>query len=445
MIDFFNTTKDQCRSWLEYPYETRLEMSKDCIRQVLTVAKNPYIQFSGGIDSCVMFDIIYKIKPVIPVFNDWGLFLPEQEKFCQEFMSKYTMPLITVSSGVTWQDFLTKRGFPIFKGFKYIKEEDYKELNITKSCRSLKDKCWNTFYKNQTPDYYFVGMIHDESPQRKSLFIQHGFIIPKDKGILVKPIVLLKKSEVFRYAEENNVLYPKEYYKDTYNGRTISFSHCDMGCFICGIRFGEFGFGRIGRLARSRPDIFYKTMDLGLRKTLNHIITKYPFLEVDHIIQFLNEYDKPLKTGYDLDGVLCVMPKRPKPMMKQTGAQRKSYDFNKLKWFSETPCLWKPEKECYVITGRREKNRIPTEAWLQKHKIPYKELIMMEGSLTFDNILNHKVKSIKKVGIERYFEDDDKLATAIQKACPNVQVILVPRDTSSYKIIDDTVLNPLSI
>jgi len=437
-MNYLNSTKEERQELLKGSYEERLEASKECIRQVLAVAKSPVIQFSGGADSCVMADIIHNINPDIPcLFNDWGLFLPEQEAFCRKFFQKYEYKFTVMNSGVTWQDFITKKGFPIFKGLKYVDKADYNELKITKSCRSLRKKCWSKFMKeNPTTDYFFVGMLADESPQRKSLFIQYGFVSKKEKGTLVKPIILLTKQEVFDYLKKNKIMYPKDYYKDEYKGETFEYNHCDLGCFLCGTRFKEYGFGRLGRLARERPDIFHKTMDMGLRDTFQKIREKYP--QSEQVKLFLEEYDKEVETGFDLDGVLTVMPKRPKPFFQQTGAERKVFTEKKLQWFLDAPCLWNPQRPGHLITGRRENRRGLTEQWLSLNSVRYKALHMMDTkkSLTFDNIIEHKINKIKELGIKRYFEDDEKLVKGIRKACADVEVIHVPRDTNSVKIIE---------
>jgi len=435
-MDYVHTSKEERRRLLGLPYAERLEATKECIRQVLAIAEYPLIQFSGGADSCVMADIIHRINAKVPcVFNDWGLFLPEQQEFCERFFSMYGYNSYQAKSGVQWQEFLPKNGFPLFKGVKFIPENRYKEFNISKKCRNLKDKCWVNLRKEYPVDYYFVGMLADESPQRKSLFINNGFVIPKsDKTILVKPIILLTKQEVFSYLRDNGIMYPSSYYQDTYKGQIFNYNHCDLGCFMCGIRLDKFGYGRLGRLARNRPDLWFKLLDLGLRDTLHKIVTAYP-LQAQYISEMLAEYDSDKKTAYDLDGVLCSMPHREKSFRTQNKAERDSYEQRKIEWFSQTPCLWNPQRPFTIISGRREKYWTETEAWIQKHGLKCTEMHMMTGSLTYENILNHKVKYIKELGIERFFEDDPKLVRGIRNKCPLVQVVLVPRDASSVKIL----------
>jgi 3'-phosphoadenosine 5'-phosphosulfate sulfotransferase (PAPS reductase)/FAD synthetase len=433
IIDFLNTTKKQREELLKEDYSVRLEATKDCIKQVLAKAKNPIIQFSGGIDSCVMADIIHNINPKIPcLFNDWGIFTPEQKYFCIDFFNKYKYTYFISHSGVNWKEFV-KEGFPIFKGIKFVDKEDYKKYNITEKCRSLKDKCWNNFYKQYKPDYYFVGMIHDESPQRKSLFLQYGFVIPKDKGTLVKPIVLLKKQEMFDYCKENDLLYPKDYYKDKYQGTEFEYKHCDLGCFMCGISFNKFGYGRLGRLARNKPELFKELLDSGLRKTLTDIGLKYS--EGEFILHFLEEYDKPKIVAYDLDGVLCPMPKREIKYNEQHKQERDEYNKLKIEHFLTTKALRKPIGDWIIISGRREKFRTETETWLKNNNLTPKGIYLMEGALTFENIIKHKIKLLKEHKVERFYEDDPKLIREIKKALPNLEVIQIKRDKNNIKVL----------
>lgn len=432
-FDFFNTTKEQRKELLNSDYNARLEATEECIKQVLIKSKNPVIQFSGGIDSCVMADIIHKIDKTVPcLFNDWGIFLPEQEKFCLDFFNKYNYKYYISRNDIKWKDFI-KGGFPIFKGTKFVDEKDYEKFNISKKCRGLKDKCWSKFYKKYKPDYYFVGMVHDESPQRKNLFLQYGFIIPKDKGILVKPIVLLKKQEMFDYAKEHNLLYPKEYYKDIYQGKTFEYKHCDLGCFMCGIRFKEFGYGRLGRLARNNPKLFKELLDLGLRKTLTDIGLKYP--KGEFILHFLEEYDKPKIVAYDLDGVICPMPKREIKYNEQHKVERDEYNRLKIEHFLNAKVLRIPVGDWIIISGRREKFRKETEEWLKNNKLYPKGIYLMVGSLTFDNIIKHKIKLLKEHEVERFYEDDPKLIREIRKAIPNLEIVSVPRTKENIRII----------
>ena len=144
------------------------------------------------------------------------------------------------------------------------------------------------------------------------------------------------------------------------------------------------------------------------------------------------------KVAYDIDGVLCPMPKRDKPFFKQNGVERNKYKKLKQEHFMFCPVLMRPkEKTFYLITGRKEHERGITEEWLENNEIKPKEVRYMTGSLTFKNILAHKIKSIKELGIDTFYEDDPKLVRYLRKAIPELTIIHIPRDENNVKILLD--------
>ena len=290
----------------------------------------------------------------------------------------------------------------------------------------LKHSAWRNFLKEHPCDYYFVGILADESPQRKALFIGYGFYTQK-KGepTRVKPIALIKKDEIFDYCNKNNVLYPKDFYKDTYKGKISYYKHCDLGCLICTPRFKEEGYGRLGRNTRKYPKLFKEVLDMGLRDGLEKIIKDYPE-ESWFIKNYLEEYDKikePI-TAYDLDGVIMPMIKREKKYFEQNGVERREFEKQKREHFKKSNIKLRPlEREFYIISSRRERYGEETREWLKKKRVNYKALILMEGELTFKHIIEHKGKWIEKLRIERYYEDDEKIIKELKKRFPNIEFI----------------------
>lgn len=440
---YLNSTIKERREWLNLSLDDRIVITSGIIKEVLNISKFPIVQFSGGIDSCFMSWIVRSIDSDIPnVFNDWGIFLPQQERFCLEFFKKYNIRYYISKSGITDKEFLIKYGFPIFKGLKNIvSKNEYAKYNITTKCRMLKHKCWNNFYKTYPFDYFFVGILADESPQRKSLFLQYGFLSKKDKGFLVKPIALIRKSEIFELCNKYNILYPVDYYRDFYEGTKIEYNHCDLGCYMCGIRFQKYGFGRLGRLARNNSEKYNEILNAGLLTTLEKIVSDKPE-KANYIASFLRHYSiENRKVAYDLDGVLCPLIKRNKPFFEQTSMERNLFNEKKKIYFSNAPIYKNPTEPFYIITGRREKYRKITERWLEEKGIEYKELIMMTGSLTFKNIYNHKYKWIKELGIERYYDDDIKIISQLHKDLPNLELIHVKRTDKNVVNENDIQIN----
>jgi len=433
---------EERRKALNYSFRERMKITDKIIRTYLSLAKYPVIQFSGGIDSCFMAYLIHKINPNVPcVFNDWGLFFPEQEEFCINFFKNYNFKYYISRSNWDYKRFFKKYGFPIFKGVRqFINSKDYPKYNITTKCRMLKHSAWRNFLKEHKCDYYFVGILADESPQRKALFTGYGFVsAKKGEPTRVKPIVLIKKEEIFKYCNEKNILYPKEFYKDSYKGKTFYYTHCDLGCYICTPRFKEEGYGRLGRNTRKNPILLKETLEMGLRDSLEKIIKDYPE-ESWYIKNYLEEYDKieePI-TAYDLDGVIMPLIKRDKKYFEQSGIERKLFEEQKKKHFINSPITLRPiEREFYIISSRREKYRNTTEEWLKKKKVNYKRLILMEGELTFKHIVEHKYKWLKELGVRRYYEDDEKIIKELRRMLPNVEFVNIKQPVIVQEVVEN--------
>lgn len=447
-MKYDNITKKERKKLLSLSFKDRLEITRDIIKESLEEAKYPIIQFSGGIDSCIMAYLIHEIDETVPcLFMDWGLFLPNQIEFCKKFFKKYNFKYYISNSGYNYEEFLKEYGFPIFKGItKKIKKEEYENYNITTKCRMLKNRAWTDFRKKHKGDYYFVGILADESPQRKNIFLNHGFYTKKNNGIRVKPISLLKKDEIFKYCKNNNILYPKDFYKDVYDGKEFHYDHCDLGCFMCANRFNKFGYGRLGRNARNHKKHIIKVLDLGLRDTLRKIVIDYPE-ESKYISEFLSKYDKKpeKRTAYDLDGVLMPYLSRSKSYKEQSPSERKIYEEIKKYHFKISKVFVYPlEPEFYIITSRRKRYENLTKTWLEKKNIRPKELVMMEGSLTFNKIVSYKLNKLKEYKIERYYEDDLKIVKYLKKRLPDVDIIHVQRRKSSCLTEKHDLFTPVS-
>lgn len=294
------------KEMLLLPLKEKIKITNNIIKTTLRVAKKPIVQFSGGVDSCVMAWMINQIDQTVPmVFNDWGLFLPRTKKFVQSYFKRYKITYFIIDSGYNYKSFLKEKGMPIFKGIRtVVKKEDYHKYNITMECRKLKDICFNKFYKEYQFDYFYVGLLAAESIMRKVNFLKRGFVIPKKKNtIMVKPLALFTKSEIFKIVKDNNILWCREAYEYEFQGKTIDWHnkpelmdamHSDLECFMCPVRFKVEGWGRIGYLARTHIKEFNEVMDLGMRKSLHGIVRDYPG-KSDYILKFLIKYDKNFK------------------------------------------------------------------------------------------------------------------------------------------------------
>lgn len=297
-------TKAERTKLLEMSYEDKIKWSKKTIKDTLAVAKRPIVQFSGGADSCALAWLVHQVDPTVKmVFHDWGLFLPRTKQFAIEFFEKYNIDYMITDSGYDYKTFLTEKGLPIFKGFKFISRKELKKYNINEDCRKLKNYCWSKTKKIFNPDYYMIGITAHESPQRMAIFKVHGTYQQKSKKLTqVKPIVLFKKSEVFRLIKENNILWEQASYEYMFRGKMINWHedceakkkefgcfYSDLECFMCPTRFHAEGWGRLGRLARDHQKEFMEVMDMGIKDSMERIIFDYP-AKTKYVRDFLSIY-----------------------------------------------------------------------------------------------------------------------------------------------------------
>lgn len=106
---------------------------------------------------------------------------------------------------------------------------------------------------------------------------------------------------------------------------------------------------------------------------------------------------------FDMDGVLCRKPTQ----------QENDYGPNYLKFLSSTKPLVIPTFELgEIITGRLEKYRPQTEAWLKRHNIKYGELFMRPGRSI--NIAAYKAECYMKSDCSLFFEDEPQQAFVIR-------------------------------
>ena len=142
--------------------------------------------------------------------------------------------------------------------------------------------------------------------------------------------------------------------------------------------------------------------------------------------------------AYDLDGVLMPLLRRYKPYIQYSGPERKRYEKVRLwQYANDVKLLTPSEPEFYIISSRQEKYRPVTEMWLKKNNIFAKEVILMDNSLTFNHILEHKLKYLIEKKIEKYYEDDPKLIKRLNKKIPNLEIVYLERNSQTVRIEQD--------
>lgn len=79
------------------------------------------------------------------------------------------------------------------------------------------------------------------------------------------------------------------------------------------------------------------------------------------------------------------------------------------------------DAEFYIVTGRREHMRVSSERWLEKHKVPYKEMIMLpdtyyKSGFDWEAYNKYKVSEIVALGPDIALEDRAYTAHLLEDA-----------------------------
>jgi hypothetical protein len=139
--------------------------------------------------------------------------------------------------------------------------------------------------------------------------------------------------------------------------------------------------------------------------------------------------------SYDLDGVLAKIPKVDhKKYRFMNGKERKEYKQKLLKGYLIASKLYEPKEDnFYVISARKMEQVIYfiSKDWLSRN---FGERVLalhlLDKSRTYENVIRFKAETIKKLGIERHYEDDEKVLKGIRKCLPEVELFLIKENMS---------------
>jgi hypoxanthine phosphoribosyltransferase len=169
----------------------------------------------------------------------------------------------------------------------------------------------------------------------------------------------------------------------------------------------------VEKLKDFKPEMEVKTASL-FKKTGHDVAVDYVL--VQHDCWTIGEWNLLTSLGFmgrlgvDLDGVLgedCPTN------VDDDGVQY-------CDWLSRAKPLFIPQfKVEAVITSRLEKYRPETEAWLRRHGVRYKVLIMLDlpsiKERTFNIVVRHKANAIRHADLEWYWESNWKEAEQIHR------------------------------
>lgn len=171
--------------------------SEQVILNALKSHKYPYVACSWGKDSIVMLHLIRKFcKDITVVFNNTMVEYPETYKYRDRMLQEWKIK----------NYYETK---PIKDFWRCVKEYGYPKLRSSNQgnttpqcCKYLKDYPAKKLSKEKGFDCAFIGILGEESMQRRLLFIKHGYhyFVKKENIHKVQPIIIWKDEDIYEYV-----------------------------------------------------------------------------------------------------------------------------------------------------------------------------------------------------------------------------------------------------
>ena len=138
----------------------------------------------------------------------------------------------------------------------------------------------------------------------------------------------------------------------------------------------------------------------------------------------------------DLDGVLAIGTKRDKPYSKQNKYERLEFERLRVEMYKNSSLLFNPNEPFYIISGRKEKYRDISDAWIKKNNLNVIKSFYLEGQRNRENMIRFKIDILKLIKADIFYEDDPKIIREVKKQISNLEVIQVQRTSKNIKIIN---------
>jgi len=212
------------------PYEEKVKMAHEIIREALGRFKRVAVACSFGKDSVVVLHLVRQYIPnVLVVFSNTGVEMKETLKYRDLLVKEWNLNYVEAKPKTTFWEIVKKYGYPSTRFM--TKEKQWllrlgktSSNSIPKCCELLKEKPSREEFKRRNIECVFFGIRWDESYNRKWTIIKYGTLFYHKGHRIWKcyPIAYWSDLDTWTYIEQNNIPINEAYEKVD-----------RVGCIVC--------------------------------------------------------------------------------------------------------------------------------------------------------------------------------------------------------------------
>lgn len=264
-----------------------MKIAIDIINEVMNTGRKACIAFSGGSDSIVLIDLIYRHtnwRPLV-IFADSQMEYPETENFCQDVCKTYGIELHVARSLRTPTQQWQKQGWPMMgKMAARIWMQRHRQrpmgfkLDVSSCCRNMKIAPARKLARQLGCEIQFTGTKGASDDLLRSMrAFKDGAIkyVKSDRLTICSPLTGWTDTMVRRYFDKNDLM---EHPAKSRGAITI-------GCVCCGggSQFSNSGF-RV--LRKTWPEAWWKyVVQAGMGEIILAIKYDKPLDEIREAIE----------------------------------------------------------------------------------------------------------------------------------------------------------------